>query len=345
MSAWRPDVTTDAVTERRDQVARGAEIGGTAVAGTVGTALAATKLRDAYKEDYGREFARGASRARRAAVKVAPKSGGRLARLISHGKPGFVPLAALTVGAGAAAGARHYRQHREKAAAARRPLVKGASMGTSAFGVEHELSKADRNDSPVLDTAAELDTTVRRVRRRVAPSGLRIAAKVADERTRLAVQRDRLNKAAYDPETAARRRERVAEGALGAGAVASGVGAVQHGRSARRHFQASAAHARSRDKQLHRSLRANDAAEQSAGTIARAAANKGVTRAAKTALHADIAHAGVRQVEGMRSHTAALHASQEAKGALRHVRTFGLGAAGLGTGAYLMHRRASDHDR
>lgn len=103
--------------QRRDRVARRVEVGSGALAGAVGSSLGAAKLRDSYKEDYPARFARHASVTEHAASSIVPKAG-RLARIVSDGRPGFIPLAVGTTAAATATGAKKYRKHREAMAKA-----------------------------------------------------------------------------------------------------------------------------------------------------------------------------------------------------------------------------------
>lgn len=112
----------------RDRTARGVEIGAGTVAGGVGTALTAEKLRDAYKKDYPHRYGPAAEHVERAAGEVAPKAG-RVARTLSEGHVRFPALATGTAAVALATGAKKYRKHREHAAA-REPVGKGALEGT-----------------------------------------------------------------------------------------------------------------------------------------------------------------------------------------------------------------------
>lgn len=91
--------------QRRD-TARHVEIATSAVAGSVGSALGAAKLRDAYKDEHPKAFARGEKAVGRT---TSPK----VARFIGHAKPGFKPLAGGAATAIAATAASKYRQKKD----------------------------------------------------------------------------------------------------------------------------------------------------------------------------------------------------------------------------------------
>lgn len=145
----------------RDRLARGVEVGGGVTAGTVGTWLGAAKLRDAYKADHPEKFAARAAQAEHHVAELAPKAG-RLARVVRDGKPGgFAPLAALTAAAATATAAKKYRTHRER------------HFAKSAFGVQHELAKRD-SERLVFNAGDSANRTARKLRQKIAPSGLQL---------------------------------------------------------------------------------------------------------------------------------------------------------------------------
>lgn len=98
---------------RQRRKARQVELGASVVAGGVGSAFGAAKLRDAYRDDpkYGpQKLARGAARAGRAASRVTtPHRANRVAHLVEHGKPSFRALVAATAAGGVAAAANKYQ--------------------------------------------------------------------------------------------------------------------------------------------------------------------------------------------------------------------------------------------
>lgn len=320
---------------KRDTVARGTEIGGSVVAGGVGSMLGAAKLRDSYKEDYPRRFEQGAKRAHHAAGALAPKTGGKLARLVSHGKPGFVPLAVGTAAAAAATGAKKYRKHREP-------------VGKSAFGIDHDIAKGLRSrGNQALAQIDSADTTVRQVRRKVAPGGMRLAA-IADSKARQAITNENAKLAKGDPEGRLKRRERAAELGLGAGAGTAGFGAARSVQAARKRASSASSSASLRDRsfQSARMHGANVVSETGAHAMAmKARHGKGVSSSALRDTNTG-AKAMTRNLEaGLGAHTRALHSAHEATSAFRHGRRLGVAAAGLGAGALFAHNRASGHNR
>jgi hypothetical protein len=128
-------------------------IGNTAgvTAGSVGAVLGSQKLRDAYREDNPAKFVR-ATRKTEVVLHnagVSQQARSKILRVATHSKVGFKPLAVATVAGGIAAGAHQYEQHaaykgREQRRQRRGDVVK------SAFGVEHEVAKADRNDAAAV---------------------------------------------------------------------------------------------------------------------------------------------------------------------------------------------------
>lgn len=97
---------------RADRNAHRVELAGQSVAGGIGSAFGAAKLRDAYKEEHPEKF----RHAVRTAAVRASRAGVPHARIVSaaktahSGKPPFKALIALTGAGATAASAHHYRQ-------------------------------------------------------------------------------------------------------------------------------------------------------------------------------------------------------------------------------------------
>ena len=119
--------------QRRDKVARAVDHTSTAVAGTIGSALGAAKLRDKYKEEHATKYAAHAAKVEEAAHGVAPKVG-RLTRVVSHGEPNFAMLATGAAAGGVAGAASAYRDHRKK-------LLAKADWGADLEGLDFRYVK------------------------------------------------------------------------------------------------------------------------------------------------------------------------------------------------------------
>lgn len=147
-------------TDKRRIAARRTELGASTVAGGIGTAFGAAKLRDAYKEEHPERFRsatmRVGQRAHKAGMK--PARAERLVRTMRTGKPKFVALATLTAAGSTAAGANRYHDHRVRVDAreahkrqdvGRDTQIRKGVTTVSAFGIDHgyalgsgEVSKA-----------------------------------------------------------------------------------------------------------------------------------------------------------------------------------------------------------
>lgn len=354
---------------RRDRIARRTEVGSTAVAGTVGSMLGAAKLRDAYKKDYPKRFAAHAASAEHAATTVAPKAG-RLARIASHGEPGFITLAVGTGAAGLAAGSRGYRKHRDKLAKKEPPIprsgyVKGIGKvrvmhynGNGHFWVldrkdtkrlvhrkEIRFSKADSSHRVLVD-AADLDTRVRTLKRKTLPSGIQVVARVGD-RTRMAIANEqaKLSKA-YDPHRTQRRRERGAEGLLAAGSAGAAIGSVRATQAGRGHLRAASTHASTRDRSFASAVQHSRTLHEDLPRYAasmKSQHGKGVNASALRDA-ATMHSASYRNLRaGAAAHGRAIGAAHEGAAAFRRARNLRGAALGLAAGAAVAHHRVFEH--
>jgi hypothetical protein len=313
---------------RRDTAARSAEISGGVAAGTVGTMLGASKLRDAYKKDHPARFDEHVASATKTAEKVAPKAG-RLARMVSHGEPGFNALAIGTAGGLTAAGTKKYRKHREKL------LVKGLDVS----------SRKSREDA--FNSLGRADAKVREVRGKYVPLGGN-AVKLVDAKTRqaIATENARLGKL-YDPDRRVKRRERVASVGLGAGAGAMAGASVKSIHDAHGHRSAAAGHASARNASFRTAAVHSAEVAHSSQLMALSRTTehgKGITAHALERQR-DTARAAMHNATGgVRAEGRQLKSMSEAGKAITRSRGRALGAAGLAAGALVAHRRASSHD-
>jgi hypothetical protein len=129
--------------DRKRDVADAIQTVGGVSAGGVGAAFGGSKLRDAFAEDYPDRFRAGVRRS----AKVLTRAGvpqpkvTQLTRAAVRGKPGFVPLAAATGGAGVVALGRHYEKHVDRAE--RRARRAAAQAGSAAGQKASDLVKND----------------------------------------------------------------------------------------------------------------------------------------------------------------------------------------------------------
>lgn len=105
-------MTSPSPRTRADRNAHRVELAGQTVAGSVGSAFGAAKLRDAFKEEHPQKFTRALRRSVHSARArgVQPKTVARAVRVAHSGKPNFASLITLTAAGGTAATAHHYRQ-------------------------------------------------------------------------------------------------------------------------------------------------------------------------------------------------------------------------------------------
>jgi hypothetical protein len=223
-------------TQTRDRVARGVELGGAGVAGGVGVALGAQRLRDSYREDYGPErYAGHVATAERGAAHLAPSSGGAI-RHLSEGRVRFPALVAGTTAAVAAGSAGKYRQYREKQAkkiaAAKEgkkdPLIK-ALLGERK---EPRARVSARSGQARLRSIGRTDESVRAVRRQIMPTTTSDLIESASQGVDSAEDKIRAQFSKYyDPERNRKRRYQAAAAGLAGGAGATGVAAVRQYRT------------------------------------------------------------------------------------------------------------------
>lgn len=332
----------------RDRAARTAEVGGATAAAGVGSALGYTKLRDAYKRDFGsKDLERGIEHVER----VVPKAS-RLTRALSHGEPGFVPLAIGAGGATVATAASRYRKHRQKAprpsapSPAKTDFTKGMTMTSSAFGVDHgELDIAKGlNDKPpqskALRAVGDASASVNKLRHKIAPTGPDLI-KLAD--SKVVVVRNRVANIgkAFDAKEREKKHAKRAEGLLASGGMSSlGYSTVQR--------KAGMAAKRRASKQEANSARYTGEATAHTG---QATAHMGAMHharvhekgrglnanafleAKKTSQRAGYALGNARD-EAIR----AANNTKAATGHLRVARNYRVGGAAMLGGAYLAHR-------
>lgn len=318
--------------QRRDKIVRGVEVGSGVTAGTVGAALGAAKLRDAYREDFHPQFERAANSAAKHATEIAPRAG-RLARVVSHGKPGgFIPLAVGGTAAATTAAAKKYRKHREGA------LVKAD------FGVKRKPQAGQG----ALRSIGRADDSVRRLRREVQPSSadvigaVTVAGRRADAKVRAQMAK------AYDPD---RRRKRALQAtSLGAtvGAGVSAHSAVGEHRDARGRWASSGA-ASERSSRAFAAARGHEGQldEQRAGMVrpVGSTGNVGASMRARVKEMDSMDFARrLRHKEGMSQFHLANNESRAARGALRRATGKTALAVGLGAGALAARQRAHSRD-
>lgn len=163
----------DPAYRQRRRASRNVELAASGVAGGVGSAFGAAKLRDAYKEEHPEAFARTvrrtANRASRAGVSAGRVS--HLEHLATVGKPGFKPLAIATAAAATATGAKRFGEyndvkHRRELRAAREK--KNAAVAKSL----RERARQAKNPPPVrrraVDSSAIRSVGYQRQTRRLA---------------------------------------------------------------------------------------------------------------------------------------------------------------------------------
>lgn len=204
--------------------ARQLEVGTGVAAGTVGGALAATKLRDAFAEEHPNRMEAGEKR-------VARLVGARPAKFLARDKPGFKPLLAGTALAATATGASHYRQHHDRKLAARK-LDDG-----------HVAKLFRRRDEDrMLGRVSQVDATATKLKNRVLPPRTVIAVKLTNAAGQVKddVRRD-LGKA-YDPRDGRRKRARAVQAASLSGAGAATGVAIASRQQSNMHFARSVGH-------------------------------------------------------------------------------------------------------